>query len=95
MVVVPLLVESGVWKNRISRILVVDSPETLQIERVMLRSGLSEEQVRAIMAVQASRQERLSVADDVIVNDAAVTDLSPQMDRLHGLYCSLAEQNSH
>lgn len=91
-IVVPLLIESGSWKNRISRVLVVDSPETLQIERVMQRSGLAEAQVHAVMAAQASRQERLAAADDVIVNDAAIIGLAPQVDRLHSLYCKLAGQ---
>jgi dephospho-CoA kinase len=91
-IVVPLLLESGSWKDRISRLLVVDSPEALQIERVMQRNGLSEEQVRAIMAVQVSRQDRLGAADDIIVNDAAVTNLAPQIDKLHALYCRLAQQ---
>ncbi len=88
--VVPLLVESGSWKNRTSRILVVDSPEALQIARVIKRNQLSEAQVRAIMATQATRKARLDVADDVIVNDNEVAALVPQVERLHALYSSLA-----
>lgn len=91
MFVVPLLVESGSWKNRISRILVVDSPEQLQISRVIKRNQLSEEQVRAIMATQVARQARLAAADDVIVNDKDVAALLPQVERLHVLYSSLAK----
>jgi dephospho-CoA kinase len=90
LIVVPLLVESGTWKNRVSRVLVVDSPENLQIARVMQRSGLSEQQVRAIMASQASRTDRLAAADDVIVNDAQVTSLASRVDELHAFYCTLA-----
>lgn len=88
--VVPLLVESGGWKQRVSRVLVVDCSEETQIKRVISRSGLSESQVRAIMAVQASRTQRLAEADDVITNDGNALALMPQVDRLHALYASLA-----
>lgn len=87
---VPLLVESGSWKQRVSRVLVVDCAEETQLRRVMGRSGLSESQVRAIMAAQASRQQRLAAADDVIDNDGDVLALIPQVDRLHALYTELA-----
>jgi dephospho-CoA kinase len=88
--VVPLLVESGGWKQRVSRVLVVDTPEELQVARVMNRSGLSAPQVRAIIAAQASRAARLAAADDVIANDGEPGLLAPQVDRLHALYLSLA-----
>jgi len=88
--VVPLLIESGQWRQRVSRILVVDCPEQLQIDRVMRRNNLSEPQVRAIMAAQASRQERLDAADDVIVNDGDKSSLVPQVEHLHALYMELA-----
>lgn len=87
---VPLLVESGTWKERVSRVLVVDCTEETQIRRVISRSGLPEAQIRAIMAVQASRKERLDAADDVIDNDGDVMGLLPQVDRLHALYTSLS-----
>lgn len=90
MFVVPLLVESGSWKRRIDRLLVVDCPESLQVERVMRRSGLDEVQVRAIMAAQASRQQRLAVADDVIANDGDAAALTPQVERLHAFYLQSA-----
>lgn len=91
MFAVPLLVESGRWRQRVTRILVVDCPEQQQIERVMRRSGLTEPQVRAIMAAQASRAERLAAADDVIVNDGPVTALAPQVERLHAQYLAQAK----
>lgn len=93
MFVVPLLVESGNWKQRTSRILVVDCPEQLQVLRVMKRNALTEAQVRAIMATQVSREVRLAAADDVIVNDGDVSTLAPQIDRLHALYSALAKIN--
>lgn len=90
--VVPLLVESGTWQQRVSRILVVDCPEELQVARVMRRNRFSEEQVRAIMAMQASRASRLAVADDVITNDSDIATLELQVDQLHALYLELAEK---
>jgi dephospho-CoA kinase len=66
---IPLLVESGRWRAQVDRVVVVDcSPET-QIERVVTRSGLKPEDVRAIIAAQAARADRLAAADIVICND--------------------------
>lgn len=88
--VVPLLVESGAWKERVSRVLVVDCSEELQVRRVMQRNRFSEQQVRSIISMQASRAARLAAADDIITNEADPTALEPQVDRLHALYLSLA-----
>lgn len=93
MFVVPLLVESDAWKQRTSRILVVDCPEQLQLVRVMARNRLTESEVRAIMATQASREARLAAANDVIVNDRDIATVVPQIERLHALYSSLAQAN--
>jgi dephospho-CoA kinase len=71
MVVVPLLIESGIWKKRVDRVLVVDCSVDTQIERVMRRNAFSRAQVLAIIARQATREARLAAADDVIVNDAS------------------------
>jgi dephospho-CoA kinase len=86
MLAIPLLVESGAWKQRVQRVLVVDCPESVQVARVMARNGLSEEQVRAIMAAQVPRADRLAAADDVIDNGGAREALAPQVDRLHDFY---------
>lgn len=94
MFVVPLLVESGNWKDRVSRVLVVDCPEQQQLLRVMDRNGLSEAEVRAIMANQATRAQRLAAADDVLSNDGDTAALAPQVERLHALYCSLAQDGA-
>jgi len=91
--VVPLLVESGGWKQRVSRVLVIDCPEQTQIARVQKRNALDETQVCAIMATQVSRAMRLAAADDVLENDGDAAVLGPQVDRLHALYCSLAQQS--
>jgi dephospho-CoA kinase len=90
MFAVPLLVESGAWRERVTRILAVDCPEEVQIARVMARNNLPEAQVRAIMATQASRQQRLDAADDVIENGAGIEALAPQIDRLHQLYLEMS-----
>ncbi|HEF4744033.1 TPA: dephospho-CoA kinase [Burkholderia multivorans] len=85
--VVPLLVESGNWKARADRILVVDCPVETQIARVMRRNDFTREQVEAIIARQATREARLTAADDVIVNDAATpAALAAQVDALHQRY---------
>lgn len=89
---VPLLVESGNYRERCNRILVVDCPEELQIARVMARSGLSAEQVRAIMAAQASREQRLAAADDVIVNDGDLATLAASVGELHAKYLLLSAE---
>ncbi|KQQ47211.1 dephospho-CoA kinase [Duganella sp. Leaf126] len=86
---VPLLVESGTWRSRVARIVAVDCSEAVQIARVMARNKLSEAQVRAIMAAQASRAERLAAADDVIDNNDGIDALAPQIDRLHARYLQL------
>ncbi|CAN0618364.1 dephospho-CoA kinase [Burkholderia multivorans] len=91
MFVVPLLVESGNWKARVDRVLVVDCEVETQIARVMRRNGFTREQVEAIVARQASRDARLAAADDVIVNDAASHDtLAAQVDALHLRYLGYA-----
>jgi dephospho-CoA kinase len=84
--VVPLLVESGEYRKRVHRLLVVDCPEDLQIQRVRARSALDEAQVRAIMATQASRADRLAAADDVLDNSGSLDALRKQVAALHRQY---------
>lgn len=83
---VPLLVESGDYRQRCDRIAVVDCPESLQIERVMARNGLAAAEVRQIMQNQASRAARLAIADDVIRNENGLSDLFAQVEILHRHY---------
>jgi dephospho-CoA kinase len=89
--VVPLLVESGSYSERVDRVCVVDCPEEIQIARVMQRSGLTPAEVESIMAAQASRAERLAVADDIIDNSAGRAELFGQVDQLHGKYREIAK----
>ncbi len=90
--VVPLLIESGSWRQLVTRVLAIDCPPDVQLARVMARNNLSKEQVEAIMATQISRAGRLAAADDVITNDAGVAELRPQVARLHANYLALAER---
>ena len=71
---VPLLSASSPWRQRVDRLLVVDCLESTQVQRVMQRSGWSEEQVRRVIAQQASRTERRAIADAVIFNDGLPLD---------------------
>jgi dephospho-CoA kinase len=88
--VIPLLVENGVDRSRTARVLVVDCPVASQIERVMRRSGLAEAEVRAILSSQATREQRLAAADDVIDNGGSQEALADQVARLHEKYLTLA-----
>jgi len=90
LVVVPLLVESGGYRELIRRVLVVDCREATQMARTMARSGLTEEQTRAIMTHQATRQQRLAQADDVIDNDGDLAKLERQVAAMHQSYLRLA-----
>ena len=89
---VPLLVESGTYRERCDRIVVVDCPESLQIERVMARNGMARDEVLAIMAAQATRSQRLAVANDVVVNDAGRTKIYAQVAELHLKYLVLSAE---
>jgi len=84
--VVPLLVESQRYRERCDRIAVVDVPESVQLERVIRRSGLAREQVEAIMAAQASRAQRRAIADDLIDNSGDIAALHRQVDALDRRY---------
>lgn len=89
--VVPLLVETGQHKD-VDRTLVVDVPRETQIERLMLRDGGSDELAEQILASQASREERLAIADDVIKNDGAPEGLKAAVEKLHQQYLLLAKK---
>ncbi|MCQ4321394.1 dephospho-CoA kinase [Stutzerimonas stutzeri] len=84
----PLLVESGQYRQ-VDRVLVVDVPEALQLQRAARRDQSSEAQIRAIVKAQASREERLRHADDVLVNDRDLAWLSAEVKRLHNFYLTL------
>jgi len=86
---IPLLIEGG-SRDRIDRILVVDADEALQLERLMSRDSVGMEEARAILAAQTGRADRLSAADDVLVNSGTVPELRQAVDRLHERYLEMA-----
>jgi dephospho-CoA kinase len=91
--VIPLLVEGGV-RDHLDRVLVVDADEALQLERLQSRDGSSREQAQAILAAQAGRAQRLSAADDVLINGGSVAELRQAVDGLHERYLKLAQTPS-
>jgi dephospho-CoA kinase len=92
-VVNPLLVEKNAG-DRYDRILVVDCDPTQQRARLAARDGADDTQIAAILAAQASRAERLAVADDVLVNDADLAALEARVGKLHDMYLGLAQSSS-
>jgi dephospho-CoA kinase len=90
LLVVPLLLETGAYRELVQRVLVVDCSEATQIARTMARSGLTESEVRAIMAAQLPRAERVALADDVITNEGDRAALREQVRALHERYLALA-----
>jgi len=89
-VAVPLLLETGAYRELVQRILVVDCSAEQQVARVISRSHLSEEEVRAIMTSQISRAERLQLADDIIDNHGDRSALQQQVEQLHRSYLQLS-----
>src|SRR6056297_577924 len=87
--VVPLLIESGMFSNA-DRVLVVDVPEDVQIERLMARDSASREQAEAMLAAQASRDQRLARADDIIENTGTLAELNARVDELDRKYRDLS-----
>jgi dephospho-CoA kinase len=87
---IPLLVETPAYARLIDRVLVVDCRLETQIARVMHRDHLTRAEVEAIMRVQATREARIDMADDVIHNDGAPWDLEQQVRRLHERYLKAA-----
>ena len=88
--VIPLLIEVKPYAF-INRILVVDVPHALQIERVAIRDKSEKSHIDAILKTQISRQQRLAHADDIITNDGTLTDLIPQVETLHQRYLALSK----
>ncbi len=85
----PLLMETD-QHQMCNRILLVDVPEDIQLERASARDGVSVEQIRAIMAAQTSREKRRQSADDIIVNDQDLNWLDTEVERLHSTYLELS-----
>ncbi|WP_261903140.1 dephospho-CoA kinase [Vibrio fortis] len=92
LLVAPLLIENQM-QGMADRVLIVDVPTEVQIQRTMNRDNVSEEQVKAILKSQASREQRLAIADDVIKNHTKNQDLLPQITDLHQKYLAISTQD--
>ena len=89
--VIPLLTE-GKRRDHVDRVLLVDVPEELQVQRLMMRDGVTHEQARASLNAQATRADRLAMADDVVRNTGRVDDLRAEVAMLHTKYLALAAE---
>lgn len=88
----PLLLETDQY-HLVDRVLLVDVPESLQVERTAERDGVPGDQVRHIMAAQMDREERRRRADDIVVNDGSLAQLHRQLDDLHEFYLARAQDH--
>jgi dephospho-CoA kinase len=93
-IAVPLLVESGGWRERCDRVLLVDCSEATQIARAARRPGMDEATARAVLARQATRAQRLALADDVVFNEGSLDELAGHARRLDALYRGVAARGS-
>ena len=89
--VIPLLVEGG-RRDHVDRVLVVDTPESVQVARLMARDAVTREQAEASLRAQAARTARLDFADDVVTNTGRFEDLRDQVDALHSKYVNFARE---
>lgn len=87
---IPLLAENRGEYAWVDRVLLVDAPEALQVERLMQRDGVTREHAERMLAAQTTREQRLAIADDVIVNDGEEAALDAQVATLHARYLELA-----
>ena len=94
MLAIPLLAENFHEYDWVDRVLLVDAPRALQVERLMRRDGIVHEAAERMLDAQAAREQRLAIADDVIVNDGDESALDAQVEALHSRYLDLA-QASH
>ena len=89
---IPLLLESGHWREAVSRVLVIDAPVEEQINRLVFERHMSADEAQAIIDTQVSREERLKAANDVIENNRYTTDLIKAVAELDRKYLALAEE---
>lgn len=92
LIVVPLLIETGAYYDLLDRILVVDCDENTQLRRALARGGWEESEIRAMMAKQASRTDRLARADDVLDTDCGLDELNSRVKQLDQKYRALSGQ---
>jgi dephospho-CoA kinase len=90
MIVVPLLAENAAQYAWVDRVLVVDVPREAQLARLLARDAVSPATAKAMLAAQATREQRLAIADDVIENDRSLADLDDAVGALHARYLAMA-----
>lgn len=93
MLMIPLLARTPMRKL-VDRVLVVDAPESLQLERLKARDGITSELAGAMLAAQESREQRLAIADDILINADLPADLAKPVAELHARYLALAQTHS-
>ena len=91
--VIPLLIETQ-QTNHVDHILVVDCPEEIQIKRIKQRDNRDEQQIKEIMDSQVSRQKRLTAADDVIENQADISELDAKIEELHQKFLLMSQDEA-
>jgi dephospho-CoA kinase len=87
---IPLLAENFDQYGWVDRVLLVDTPRALQIDRLMQRDGISRGAAQRMLDAQATREQRLAIADDVIVNNGEVSEMDAQVAALHARYLESA-----
>ena len=90
MLAIPLLFENQDDYDWVDRVLVVDAPEALQVERLMRRDGVTREAAQRVLEAQSTRAQRIAIADDVILNDGEESALDARVAALHARYLELA-----
>lgn len=90
---IPLLSESAAARALVNRVLVVDCPESLQMERLMARDGETAAAARTILATQADRDRRRAAGDDILFNTGSLAELERAVAQLHGLYLDIARSS--
>ncbi|MDU0810671.1 MAG: dephospho-CoA kinase [Burkholderia sp.] len=94
LLVIPLLVESSMWKTHIARVLTIDCNIEMRIARIMRRNNnLMREQIEKMIACQASREAYIAIGDDLIANNSILNKLDTKVDELHKRYIALAYQS--
>lgn len=88
-IAIPLLVEQPQFMGLSERVLLVDCEENLQIERIRQRNQWTLEQAQAALRLQATREQRQAIADDIILNSGSLNDLIQQVDNMHHYYCRI------
>ena len=91
-VCIPLLIETQ-QQDLAHRILVIDTPEEIQIQRLRQRDNFTDTEIKNILSSQATRNERCTAADDIIINNLDIEHFNKQLNKIHETYLTLAENS--